>query len=187
MRIALVCFTLLLLYLAGCAHVISEENRKAADPGLTFGKLSENPEKFTGSLLMLGGAISGVQNTEEGGLIEVIQYQLTEDGYPDEGQGSSGRFLISSPVHLDTTQYPQGNLITVFGEAKGSRSQKAGEVTTVYPVISLREAHVWLPEEKDPRPFKIPGTNLIDPYYHGIDAPQPNRHNGTTLPPLVTR
>lgn len=186
MRIAPVCFTMLLLFLAGCAHVISEENRKSVDTSIAFERLKENPEKFTGSALMLGGTIAAVQNTQEGGQIEVIQYQLTDDGYPDESQGSAGRFLATSPVHLDTALYPEGKLITIFGKAKGSRPLQTDDVKTVYPVISLQEAHVWLLEEKDDRPFRIPGTNLIDPYYHGIDAPQPNRYDGTAIPPLTS-
>lgn len=185
MKIAPVWLTVLLFFMAGCAHVISEENRKSVDASITFERLKENPGKFTGSTLMLGGIIAGVQNTQEGGQIEVIQYQLTDDGYPDETQGSAGRFLAASPAHLDAGMYPEGKLITIFGEAKGSRSLKSNDVNTVYPVISMREAHVWLPEEKDVRPFRIPGTNLVDPYYHGIDAPQPNRYNGTVTPPLT--
>lgn len=185
MRIAPVCFTLLLLFLAGCAHVISEENLKSVDPSITFERLKENPEKYTGSVVMLGGTIAGVHNTQDGGQIEVIQYRLTDDGYPDEGQGSGGRFLATSPAHLDADMYPEGKPITIFGEAKGNRALETDDDRTVYPVISMHEAHVWLPEEKDVRPFRIPGTNLVDPYYHGIDAPQPNRYNGTVIPPLT--
>lgn len=185
MRIVPVFFTMMMIFLAGCAHVISEENRKSANTSITFEELKENPGKYTGSALMLGGAIAGVKNTQEGGQIEVIQYRLTDDGYPDEVQGSAGRFLATSPAHLDAELYPEGDLITVFGEAKGSRSPEADDAKAAYPVISIREAHVWLPEEKDKRPFHIPGTNLVDPYYHGIDAPQPNRYNGTVIPPLT--
>lgn len=187
MRIIPVCLAVMMLVLAGCAHVISEENRKSADMSITFENLEGSPDKYTGSLIMLGGAIALVQNSAEGGEIEVIQYQLNEDGYPEEGQGSSGRFLVTSPTHLDQSQYPKGMLITVFGEVKGKRTRPYDDNQTVYPVISLREAHVWLPQEKDTRPFRIPGTNLIDPYYHGIDAPQPSRHDGAVIPPLTGR
>lgn len=185
MRIARASFALLLLVLAGCAHVISEENRKTVDSSITFESLKNAPEKFFGARLMLGGVIAAATNSPEGGQIEIIQYSLTDDGYPDVAQGSAGRFLAASPTHLDTEMYPEGSLITVFGEAKGSRSLTVGDKKTAYPLISLRESHVWLPEEKHSLPFRIPGTNRVDPYYRGIDAPQPNRFNGTTSPPLT--
>jgi len=182
-RIAVLGAVMLLSVLTGCTHVISDENRKLAALSVTFETLKENPQSFAGKVVMLGGVIAGVKNTTDGGQIEIVQFQLTEEGYPDETQGSAGRFLATTPTFIDNLVYKQGSLITLAGEVKGTRVMPLDEVSYTYPVVSIRESHIWQPDEKRPRPFQVPGTNIVDPYYYGHDMPFRVRPEGTVIKP----
>jgi outer membrane lipoprotein len=174
---------MLLSVLTGCTHVISEENRKLETLAVTFESLKENPQGFVGKVVVLGGVIAGVKNSNDGGQIEIVQFQLTDEGYPDETQGSAGRFLATTPTFIENLVYKEGSLITLAGEVKGSRVMPLDEVTYSYPVVSIKESHIWQPDENQPRPFQIPGTNLVDPYYYGHDVPLRIRPEGTVIKP----
>ncbi len=181
--IALLGTVLLLSALTGCTHVISEENRRVASLTINFETLQENPQSFAGKIVILGGVIAGVKNSTDGGQIEIVQYLLTDEGYPDETQGSAGRFLATSPTFIDNLVYKQGSLITIAGEVKGNRVLPLDEVSYSYPVVSIKESHLWPPDEKGQRPFQVPGTNRVDPYYYGHDAPFRVRPEGTVIKP----
>lgn len=182
-RIAIMGTVLLLSVFTGCAHVISEENRKIAALSVTFESLKENPQSYAGKVVVLGGVIAGVTNSTDGGQIEIVQYQLTEEGYPDEAEGSAGRFLATSPTFIDSLVYKKGSLITLAGEVKGTRVMPLDGGSLTYPVVSIRESHIWRPDEKQQRPFQIPGTDLVDPYYYGHDVPLRMRPEGTVIKP----
>lgn len=159
---------LALSLLSGCAHVISEEARKLVDPAVTFTKLRETPEAFMGKYVMLGGMIAGAKNTKEGGQLEVVQVDLDSDGMPEDTFRTGGRFLATTVTFLDVMVFKPGRLVTIVGEVKGKKTLPLDEIDYTYPVISIREIHVWKTYDTDyGYPYPTPGPYLYDPYYYG--------------------
>lgn len=179
MRASTTFLAIILLALTGCVHVMSDETGTLAVPPVTFEEIREKPQFHLGKIVMLGGVVDSVVNATEGGQIEVLQYPLDSDGFPELSGGSAGRFLVTSPTHFDPQTYPKGALITVLGELKAERTVQSAWGSNRLPVVSIRKAHVWEEDKEKDRPFLIPGTNLVDPYYTGHDVPLPKRPGGS--------
>ena len=158
---------LTLLMLSGCSHVISEESRKLVDGQLTFGKLRENPDASSGKYVMLGGIIAGVRNAKTGGELEIVQFDLDRTDMPENVYNSGGRFLVTTPGFLDAMVYKRGRLVTVVGEVKGRLTRPLDSVDYTYPVISLREIHIWQTYESEQGFAYPPPAPYYDPYYFG--------------------
>lgn len=162
MRTFLPVALLVLLLLSGCAHVMSQEARQKADPSLTFEKLRQFPDAAVGKYAILGGEIASVTNGKGENTLEVVQFPLGRDEYPDTDRRSYGRFLAVTKEFLDPVVYKQGKMVTIFGQVQGKRSQKIGETDYVYPVISILELYLWPPE---PMVVTSPLGPLPGPYY----------------------
>ncbi|AJE03070.1 Slp family lipoprotein [Geobacter pickeringii] len=166
-------FALLLLTLtalAGCAHVISDESRRLVDPGITFSMLKEKPDSYTGKYVMLGGVIAGIKNTKEGSQLEVMQVRLDDSGMPEDTFRTEGRFLATTDRFLDSMIFKPGRLVTAVGEVRGKKTVPLDEVDYTYPVIAIREIHVWKSydyEQGYPYPTPAP-YYYYDPYYYGF-------------------
>lgn len=57
----------LFLTLTGCTTAICEESLKQVDNSFNFGMFKENPDKYIGSYILMGGCIASVNNTKQGG------------------------------------------------------------------------------------------------------------------------
>jgi len=158
-----------LLMLSGCAHVISAESRRLVDTTITFEALKQNPDALSGKVVMLGGIIAATKNTNTGSQLELAQVNLSEDGTPIDTFRSGGRFLATTPEFLDAVIYKEGRLVTLVGEVKGVKVMPLDEVDYRYPVVSIRELHVWKSYEPDRAyPYPYPPTPwYYDPYYYG--------------------
>jgi outer membrane lipoprotein len=156
------------LLVVGCAHVISEESRNLVDPAIPFQSLRAAPDSYAGKYVMLGGAVAGVVNETDGSQLEVVQSPLGSDEIPEEvSHSSGGRFLATTPRFLDPLVYKTGRRVTVVGQVQGKKVQPIGQVEYVYPVISIREIHVWSKEELAPPQYPPPGYYYYDPYWWG--------------------
>jgi outer membrane lipoprotein len=166
MRLYAVLSLVALLLLSGCAHVISEENRKLADPALTFEKLRENPEAAIGKYALLGGMIVTAKNLKEGGRLEIVELKMDHTGFPLESTRSGGRFFATSPDFIDAMIFKQGRLVTVFGEVKGKKTLPIDEVDYAYPVIAIREIYPWISVESTRTIYYpvYPPDYMFDPY-----------------------
>jgi outer membrane lipoprotein len=137
----------LLLLVTGCAHWIGDKSRALADPSITFEQLRENPEAYRGKLVLLGGTVEAVTQTEEGTTLEIQEHKLDSRELPDVVIPSRGRFLSISSGVLDPAKYQRGALVTMMGEVAGKRIHPLHGVEYSYPVIAVREIHaIELPE-----------------------------------------
>ena len=138
----------LALALSGCAHQgISKESARLADRAITYPALRENPDQFTGRFVYLGGAIAKVRNTSKGGELEVVELGLDRSGKPKNNVHSEGRYLALSSKFLDPLIFKPGLLVSLVGEVKGQRAGPLDNVEYRYPVILIRELHIWSPED----------------------------------------
>ena len=149
-----------MLFLSGCAHVMSEANLKFADQSIRYNDLNAKPEAFAGKTLLLGGIIAGVRGSDDVIMLEVAQLELFKNGVPNEDSRSAGRFLAISTELIDPVVYQPGKLVTIIGEVKGKKIEKIDGVDYPYPLIAVKELRLFRPSE--------PFTNNSNPYQNRI-------------------
>ncbi len=133
---------LFLMLISGCAYPISREMREKANEKLTFSQVVENPEAFTGNLVIWGGLIMEISNPSDGGEITVLQGPLDSDEYPN-GTISDGEFIAKASTFLDPMIYTKGKKITLAGEIVGKKVVPSGVMLFTYPVVSMKEVFLW--------------------------------------------
>ncbi|MCE5313267.1 MAG: Slp family lipoprotein [Nitrospiraceae bacterium] len=144
MKKAIICIIILLV--AGCAHVISKEVLTSAGPQPPSEKLFANPDIFKGKTVIVGGVIASSKNTADGTYIEVVSKPLSSTGRPQKTDTSYGRFIIRYTGFLETSVYAKDREITVAGIVNGTKTEKLGEIDYRYLLITAREIYLF---EKD--------------------------------------
>jgi outer membrane lipoprotein len=136
---------LLLLFLTGCAHLISDQSLALVDRSVTFDRLRENPDAFRGRFVLLGGSVASLAANREGSQLEVEQHALDDREVPKAASGSGGHFLATTPYRLDPADYPSGTLVSMVGEVTGTRVERDYR----YPVIAVREIRAIAPPAEE--------------------------------------
>ncbi|HEY6871739.1 MAG TPA: Slp family lipoprotein [Geobacteraceae bacterium] len=142
MRTPLILVLPLLLFLSGCAHIISDTSLDRADRSIEFGELRKNPDAFRGKFVILGGLITGVRQVREGVQLEVVEYPLDSEEMPDTSSGSGGRFLVVFPPDVGYATFKPGVLVTMAGEVAGKAVKPLENVAYTYPVLVVKEIHI---------------------------------------------
>ena len=126
-----------------CAGGISSQARSQVTFFDSFQQLQQQPEKYRGETVMLGGKIVAVN--VEAGATELVVLQLAVDRgtRPTDNDNSQGRFLVRSGQFVDPAIYPQGTLITVVGRIMGSETRDIGQMPYRYPLIDIVEMKKW--------------------------------------------
>jgi len=151
---------------SGCAPVISEEIRRQVSPELSFQDLLRDPDRYRGQTVLFSGVILEAINTKDGTLITVLQRPADLSGRPKNSDATGGRFLALDPRYLDVAVYAPDREITVAGTVEGKRIRSLGEIDYAYPLIRVRELHLW--RERPPAAFGFGITYhyfLGPPYY----------------------
>lgn len=148
----------LTLALAGCAakQVISREAQLLVDRSIPFAIVKQDPERFSGKYLIIGGTIARVSNTPAGAELEVVQLPTDSGDRPAEKGRSEGRFLARTGGFLDPLIYKPGRLVTLVGKVMGSMTRPLEEVDYTYPVLEIKELYLWRPED----PYAAPTVHF---------------------------
>ncbi len=133
------------LVAAACAPPFPKEMLRDVDRGISFKELKEDPERFMGSIVLLGGVVIETRNSKEGTYVEILQRRLDSQARPVESDETEGRFIVFTKEFLDAAIYHRGRRITVIGEVAGQRMQLLGEVQYRYPYIIAKAVHLWEP------------------------------------------
>ena len=160
-------FVLLFLITFGCAYPISENLRQEAQKNLSFSMVLQDPMAYKGAIVIWGGKIIKTLNRKHGTEILVLQTPLNWRERPEGEESSRGRFIAKSPGYLDAAVYRAGRKVTVAGEVSGKETLPVGEIEYTYPVVIIREIHLW-PKEKAyyyPPPDYYWGWGLYPPPY----------------------
>jgi outer membrane lipoprotein len=138
---------LLALFLAsGCAHVISSEVRQSVKEDLAFPAVLQDPDSFRGEMVIWGGVIVETENRREGTSLILLETPLDSQGFPEDAEHSRGRFIARTRAYLDPEVYRKGRKVTMAGEVVGKELRGLGEMEYAYPVLSVRELHLWKEE-----------------------------------------
>ena len=155
-----------LFSLIGCAPVISKQLRKQVTKELTLDLVLKDPEAYKGKTVLWSGVIIRSVNLKEGTMIEVLQKPADAQGKPRDVDNSEGRFLALKTGYLDAAIYNGGRKITIVGEIHGKKVQPLGEIEYIYPLIQVKEIHLW-PMEKKGSVYYYPYPYLHYPWWYG--------------------
>lgn len=143
MKRLVVFYVVLVSFLTGCAHVMSEPGLALVDRSINYTDIRKNPETFAGKHVLVGGIIVGTRSSGDVMQLEVAQLELLSNGVPNDLLMSGGRFLVVSGELLDPLFYRPGALITIIGEIKGQAIQKLEGADYRYPLVSAKEIRVF--------------------------------------------
>lgn len=141
---------LLIAMLTGCvSYPFDKDLRDQAKP-YSMSQVQANPKTTRGATVIWGGRIIRTLNSTNGGEIYVLRLPLNRNEQPtSDDTRSSGRFIAVSPGFLDPAAYPPGRLITVAGQLDGVRDQYLDNLLYAYPVVQIRQSHLWASRERD--------------------------------------
>ncbi|GAN33570.1 MAG: hypothetical protein DYG83_09440 [Candidatus Brocadia sp. AMX2] len=136
-----------LLFMVGCAPVISKQIRDQVKPDVSFTEVLNDPERYKGQMILLSGTIAETENTREGTLLRVLQRPAGFRGKPKDVDETEGRFLALDHRYLDVAVFTKGRAVTIAGEVQGKRILPLDEAEYTYPLIYVKEIYLW-PVEK---------------------------------------
>jgi outer membrane lipoprotein len=133
--------------LASCATpVLRKDILEQGQRNVPLVQLVQDPSSYVGKLFVLGGIIVSNKVVPDGSTVEAVYVPVDENGYLQEADVSSGRFLASYPKEkgvLDPLMYREGRRITVAGVFIGTRPGSIGEMSYVFPVFQVEEIYLW--------------------------------------------
>lgn len=156
---------LLQLLLAGCASNLPQAIREPPPEDLALSRVRQDPEAYIGQAIRWGGTIAGVDNRAEETCLEVVGRDLQSSGKPISTDSSHGRFLACINQFLDPVIYKDGRLVTVAGTLEAVERKPVGEYPYVYPVVQVRNLHLWQIEPE--RVYYEPDPFWYDPFWPG--------------------
>jgi len=141
--------------LVGCASVVPGALREQVR-SVPFATLQRAPERYAGTLLLLGGEVLALRPMGEWMEVAVLERPLGFRDRPRLDRAPRGRFAVIVRLGEGVDQLDPGRLITVVGEVQGraavSPSTGSGPstieppvVSTVEPLLMARHLYVWPP------------------------------------------
>ncbi len=109
---------------------------------LDFSQVIQNPEAYTGKIVIWGGLIIETSNPPDGGEILVLQTPLDSGEYPDT-KSTYGQFIAKTSTFVDPVIYEKGRKVTLAGEIIGKRVKALGVMKYTYPVVGIKELFLW--------------------------------------------
>lgn len=150
------------IVLFSCAPVISQKFMEKALKDVSFRQVARDPQKYLNETFVFGGTIVETRVTKEGSEIEVVQNPIDRFGDITDKDVSDGRFLITSPGHLDPLIYCSDRTITMAGRLTGTRQMMIGKTEYTYPVFAAEELYLWKKEAYYYPPYPL----FYDPFYY---------------------
>jgi outer membrane lipoprotein len=136
-------FALLFLLLPACFSPISQQFRKEARKDAAFPVVLRNPGDYAGASVIWGGIVIWAQARDGTAEITILETPLQYPGIPASAGESRGRFLARISGVFDPAIYDRGTPITVGGIVTGVERRPLGEILYAYPVLDVKELHVW--------------------------------------------
>ncbi|MFQ5848916.1 MAG: Slp family lipoprotein [Candidatus Methylomirabilales bacterium] len=133
--------------LVACASVVPDGLKERAR-SLPLAKLQQAPERYSGTLLVLGGEVVAVKPQGEWIEIQVVERPLGLRDRPRTDRAPRGRFAVLVPHAERNEQLDKvrpGRLVTVAGEVQGRTGSSTGKASDGLPLLLARYIHLWPP------------------------------------------
>jgi outer membrane lipoprotein len=135
----------LLLFMASACAVPAPMSavRKDVREDLPLRAVLGNPSVHKGELVVWGGVI--LRSVKKEGLTDLYIEEQPFDfrGRPKERELSEGVFIGRGPELPDHEAYTAGRKVTIAGEIAGEELGTYNGEPYVYPVIRIKEIHLW--------------------------------------------
>lgn len=156
-----------LLVLGACASKPPEAISRVPNDNPSLRQVRQDIDAYIGRDLRWGGVISSVENRADGTWIEIVRYDLRDNGRPREGGSSDGRFIASFDVFVDPVVYENGRALTVVGTIEGKTSRKIGDYDYQFAIVEVDGSYLWkkMPAVQ-PAPYIPPYYWYHDPWYY---------------------
>ncbi len=154
-------YFLLISGLFGCAHPISKEIRKKVAKDVRFSDVLQDPTAYVSEIVLWGGEIIETINQIDGTMVIVLQMPLDYQDKPKGDEASKGRFIAKTNEYLDPAVYKPERKVTVAGEIIGKETRPLGEGEYTYPVIAIKQLHLWKREL-----YRSEFGPYYDPWYY---------------------
>jgi outer membrane lipoprotein len=133
---------LLLTLVSGCASG-PEFDQDTYSTTFTPQQAARDSGNYIGSSVMWGGMLISTSNLQNGSQLEILGYPLQTSQRPNVELEPQGRFLVMSGDFLEPLDFAPGRLVTVTGVIDQTRSGAVGDTEYVYPVVNVRNLHLW--------------------------------------------
>ena len=133
--------------LSGCTSVLSSRVVQEADDKVTFTDLQKKPDRYRGTVVILGGQILDTVVKESETRVQVLQLPLGAQQRPDNTASSQGRFIVIFKRFADPLVYEKGRKITMAGVVQGGQVIMLNDRPHNVPVLLERETYLWKTED----------------------------------------
>ncbi|TWJ33572.1 Slp family lipoprotein [Geobacter argillaceus] len=172
-----------LLLMTGICFGFTEEALKLVDDTITFDELRDNPARYVGKQLLLGGTIVLARPKS----LEIAQLPLDARHKPDDSFSSPGSFIATSKEPLNISIYREGNLVAIIGTVTSGKEVKRGGEEQVLPVLAIKEIQLWkeygTERDYDPDWIYEERDYYYEPYYRYSSPYYPYYYPYDTWPP----
>ena len=138
---------IVLSMLSGCTSVLSTGVVQEADDKVTFTDLQKQPDRYRGTVVILGGQIVETVVKESETRVQVLQLPLGAQQRPDNTASPQGRFIVIYKRFADPLIYEKGRKITVAGVVQGGQVIMLNDRPHGVPVLLERETYLWKTED----------------------------------------
>lgn len=142
------------LTLSACSAVPDKLKVANEDQLVGFEAAFEMPNAANGKPGRWGGVIAEVKNSDDGTIIEVVNFPLNSWGRPVPSDQSTGRFRAKLASFVDPMVYTQGSEITFTGIIGASEKGTIGEYSYLFPVLQVNAQYLW-PKRTDKKHVEI--------------------------------
>ena len=163
----------LLVIGGGCASKPVSSISLAEVEDVSLKQVRSAGDSYLGTTVRWGGVVTEVENKADKTWVFLVARALKDDGKPDTDSPSDGRFIASFDGFIDPLVYKAGRPLTVVGNIEGSMVRPIGEYDYQFPIVTVRDSHLWAESVKTRVYYPPPPYWYYDMrYYH----PYPYRH-----------
>jgi len=164
---------ILVVLLAGCSSKPSSISLAVVDD-LSLVQVLKGDDVHVGSTVRWGGVITEVENKPDRTWVFLVARPLKNNDKPIVDGDSDGRFIASFEGFIDPEVYTSGRPLTVVGTIDGSNVRAIGEYDYRFPIVSVRDSHLWAEPDNSRVYYPPPPYWYYDMHYY---RPYPYPHH----------
>lgn len=159
-------FIMLLLIAGGCASKQASSISQAVVDDISLAQARSAGDTYLGSTVRWGGIVTEVQNKADITWVFLVGRVLRDNEKPISDSPSDGRFIASFSGFVDPLVYKVGRPLTVVGSLEGSAIRAIGEYDYQFPIVAVRDSHLWAEPVKTRVYYPPPPYWYYDMHYY---------------------
>jgi outer membrane lipoprotein len=131
------------LFLTACSSVPKKLELPENTNSVDFSKAQSPETNLIGQKARWGGVIASIKNNADNTMLEIVNFPLSGNLRPKQGDETLGRFKVYFNGLLDPVIYKAGRSITAVGTVSELENGKIGEHEYSFPVLNDASVHLW--------------------------------------------